>query len=337
MVSTFSYPGVKKSANADRTIPFAAVVTPGSLTVEPVRNTSPTNSRVPQPSYNNSTYFGQPTFSLTTGIAPVALVYKLAYNTAAAGRPVALSSEFQNETYSLTFDGPAIKCASAGESLVRNVSSQFNRYRPNSPWFGYISWVPGYMPAVSKHPLSLSSSWLDPASFEATLDETSGDVARIFVMTNTGSWSNTITINATSYSHGFGNSTAPEQIFLANVTECQLYNATYAVNFTFQYPNQTCEVSISKWLNPVKPESAKLAANFNQPSDRISYLSMMQAFGKLLVGYSYTDMNVVSPLAVYTSWQIVDIDWSKGPAVQSGLESLFQNFTLSMLSQNDFV
>ena len=243
---------------------------------------------------------------------------------------MALLPEFQNETYSLTFNGPALKCASASESLIRNQSREFDYNRHGGVAYQYFSWVPGDRPAVS----TLDSS----SSFQTTVDETEGDVARIFVTTNTGTWNNTIPDNITLQAGNITNSYTATTVVL-NVTECQLWNATYDVDFSFQYPNQTRQVTISKWLNPVAPPTSDLnsAAPSNATaSSRLSYLCMMQAFGKLLVGYSATSQYISTILSYYTVWQIMDINWSEGPAVQRGLESLFQNFTLSLLSNDQF-
>lgn len=310
-------------ANDNRTIPFAAVVTPGSLTVEPLKSVSTVQSHVPQPAYN-ATYFGNITYE-SNYVTAGAMIYKLAYNTAAAGQPVALSFEHQNETYSLTFDGPAVKCFSAAAPLIRNATLEYNSASTGGVVYQYVSWVPGQERAVSV---------IGDASFDTTLDETDGEVASIFVMTSTGDWNNTtpylLSDNVTDYA------------MVLNVTECQLYNATYEVDFVFQYPNQTRTVSISKWLNPMQPPTDHLGFHYEASdatmSSWLSYLCMMQAFGKLLVGYSTTSQyDSYTSFAHYTSWEIMDIDWSKGLAVQAGLESLFQNLTLSMLSQDNFV
>jgi hypothetical protein len=283
-------------------------------------------SQVPRPAYN-ATYFGNITYESNV-VAAGAMIYKLAYNTAAAGQPVALLSESQNETYSLTFDGPAVKCASAAESLIRNVSLDYNTAALGGVAFQYVSWVPGQERAASE------LGGLHPPSFDTTLDERyRGNVASIFIMTNTGYWNKTIPYQLSD--------NVTDHTMVLNVTECQLYNATYEVEFTFQYPNQTRQVSISKWLNPVPPPTWEFGYNYQSSnataSSWLSYLCMMQAFGKLLVGYSSNSQYDQASHASYSSWQIMDIDWSRGPAVQSGLESLFQNFTLSMLSQKDFV
>jgi hypothetical protein len=59
-------------------------------------------------------------------------------------------------------------------------------------------------------------------------------------------------------------------------------------------------------------------------------MAMMSAFDNLLVGTASID--VTGRDIQLTRWDLVTVDWSRAEAVQRGLESLFQNFTLSLLS-----
>ena len=272
------------------------------------------------------------TYNNDTILSSTALIYKLAYNTAAAGQPVALSSRYQNETYSIVFDGPAVQCASAPAPLIRSLSIDYDASLLGGPAFQYVSWVPGDT-FTAKQLIGLH-----PPTFTSTLDETNGTVARIYVATNTGSWNETIPHVVTS---NYTNYTYTAHAVKLNVTECKLYNATYNVDYKFQYPNQTSKATSLKWLNPVRPPTADLG-HYETPvfdkteEARLAYLSLMQAFGKLLVGYSTTNQYNPTTLPAYTSWQIMDIDWSQAIDVQRGLESLFQNLTLSLLSAAEF-
>ena len=289
------------------------------------------HSYVPQPRYN-STYYANITQNMGNDAAAAPMIYKLAYITAAAGQPVALSSAFQNETYSLSFDGPIVKCFPASDALVRNMTLDYNPASSGGEEIQFISWVAGNKPTRLFYGDSTTN-------FYTTLDSREGagaDAASIFVMTNTGSWNKTL-IYPLTWSNGSFMGINSYTVYV-NITECQLYNATYDVNFAFQYPNQTREVTISKWLHPVPPASGELGyGGVNATgSNWLSYLAMMQAYGKLLVGYSSTYPHQPTSSALYSSWQIIDIDWSDATAVQSGLESLFQNLTLSMLSHKDF-
>lgn len=287
----------------------------------PQRTISTIDHHVPQPLWKSS-QLGN-TSEDGHSLQPSDTLYKLAYNTASAGQPVAITSDFQNETYRISFAGPALRCTSANESMVRDLTLQYG----NGTTFGtflnyqYFSWIPG------THQISLASS--DESSsldFFDTIDRSSHDVTRIYVLTNiyTGTqWNKTV--------RGRTSSNYTMSVVAVNVTECQLYNATYDVDYSFRYPNQTTEVSISSWLNPIP----SIGWVFPPRLDHISYWSLMQAFGKILVGFSET--NQYGSYTSYTSWKITDIDWSRAPAVQTGLESLFQNLTLSVLSRPEFL
>lgn len=320
MVTNILFPVLEiRCTNTDRTIPFAAIVTPGSLTVNPLRSISTVHSYVPQPAFDNSTNFGSAGEFGYLESTP--LIYKLAYNTASAWQPVALSSEYQNETYGLSFTGPAVKCASANHSMVREMTKIYSpdSYNSAQQSYQYLSWVPGTDPGYSS------------ADF-GTLDSVSHDAARIFVLTTIGDWNNSL------LTHQLGR---PVRLMLVNVTECQLYNAIYEVEFAFRYPNQTRHATVSKWLHPVPPYPWYLERNAPQipnmtDASVLSYSSMMQAFGKLLVGDSSSAPYTVAK-SFFTSWQILNINWSESTAIQSGLESLFQNFTLSLLSSDNFM
>lgn len=56
----------------------------------------------------------------------------------------------------------------------------------------------------------------------------------------------------------------------------------------------------------------------------------MECVGRLLVGYEWwrDGFRIVER----TSWAMMSIDWTSRDTAQQGLEELFQNITLSMLS-----
>ena len=189
----------------------------------------------------------------------------------------------------------------------------------------YISWVPGDEQA-------LNQSYYQP-TYQSL--GSSGNVARLFVMSNFGNWSVTRVTGEVGYSTTLSNgsdSTYLEQRQV-NVTDCQLYNATYEVDFAFQYPDQSRNVSFSSWLNPVPAtDSWSYPRRYpNTTSEVISYSAIMEAFGRMFVGRSvwpYRDLYQ----RYYTNYGITNIDWEHGDAVQRGMEQLFQNLTLSLLS-----
>lgn len=152
----------------------------------------------------------------------------------------------------------------------------------------------------------------------------STDAARLFVLTNTGTWDKTrsSTPNGMSYSY--------HQV---NVTECLLYNVTYSVEFTFKYPGQTREVQVTDWLNPVAAITERTRPDPATQPAVVSYTCVMDAFGKMLVGTSIKS-HYGADTAYLTSSKILDIDWTSREAVARGLEQLFQKITLSLLSDD---
>lgn len=210
-----------------RGIPLAAIFAPGSLTVSPVCSIETMEFQVPQPT-SNMTNFATVETSTDMRLSSDGRIFKLAYQVASPGESVALSSIYQNQTYHLDFSGPAVRCAPANDSVVHNLTSDFGitrMFRGEATQF--LSRTSGNEPEALKT--------------TKTLDYISTDAARIFIMTNTGTWDKTDMHSDERY--------PPRQV---NVTECLLYNATYSVDFNFEFPAQSRSVRISEWLNPVR-------------------------------------------------------------------------------------
>lgn len=316
-------------------MPLAAILAPGSLTVVPVHTVRMIALQVPQP-YFNFTNLGH--IDIHRSIVTEPRIQRLAYQVASSGQPVSLHSTFANETYHIDFDGPAVRCTSANESLITNLTEIYGitALHMRSADTRFMSWTP--------------TGGFGTQGSGQSLDYTSRDASRIFVMTNTGFWNKTRVDIRKVY--------PPRQV---NVTECLLFNASYSVDFTFQYPNQTREVSISRFNNgiplydvmhpgqdrrrqdgevghdtpdgPVINSFLRLNATEAQAA---SYGTVMDVFGTLLVGHAYTD-RYNGKGNHYTSWEIINIDWSDGEAVQRSLEQLFQNITLSILSDDSLM
>lgn len=272
--------------------------------------------QVPQPWYE-SNYYG---YIATTGSGRIMTnerIYQLAYATASTAQPLSLSSTYQNETYQIQFNGPAVKCHKADESLILSVSQKFGT--KGDSVYTYRSWTPGNEGTG----LAEGTPSITLDDIEGRHDEARQDGATIYIMSNTDP--SDIVVNAT-----LGRTKV-------NVTECVLYNATYDVDFTFQFPQQTRHVNISAWLNPVwVPNINNIQYVVGDLGATYSYCMMMKAFGKLLVGQEMHRSNGIE-LTYQTSWKILNINWNRSEAVEAGLEQLFQNFTLSLLSDDNFM
>lgn len=313
-----------------RGIPLAAVVAPGSLTVSPQTTDETLQVRVRQPDFN-FTNFG----SFTGGGGQILLgnakIYGLAYRTASTGLPISMSSpeNYQNASYHLGFHGPAIKCGPANETFIHNLTHDFGLEKYQRDMTLFLSWVGPSIPSADYEPSV------------AALDTISSDGARIYVMNNQGNWNVTRTYDSHIALDGSQQTKTHRQV---NVTECVLFNATYSVDYQFAYPDQTRQASVSSWNNPIALQSSYIQTKGYVQStgeygdstiadQTFSYGSVMDAFGQMLVGEvtrdRYNTQRVTS-----TIWKLVSIDWKDSRAVIQDLESLFQNITLSLLSDD---
>ena len=318
MVST---PGdLDTVADDDRVIPFAAVVAPGSLLVQPSAAIYVTPLQVPQPFFNITAYAqmgGDADWEVDSAVDAVS---RLAYVTAMSAQPLSLSSAHQNESYHLTFHGPAIQCESANSSVQHQLMKAVNGTVNNTYEVRFVSWVGG-----DAHKCLSPSGYVDSTCTSGDvadwqiLDLVSEDAAHIFFYSDPSfNWPNVM------------------------VTDCSLHNTTYEVRFDFEYPGQTTTISISKSLNPVSAESYQPAFRewaylTNATASAIgAYDAIMAAFGSILVGTAsrdrYGHMKTWS-----TNYAVLAIDWSDEKAMRRGLEELFQNITLSMLSDSSLM
>jgi hypothetical protein len=215
----------------------------------------------------------------------------------------------------LDFEGPAVKCMSADDSMIYNMTISHGTTLQASSGnpIELLSWVAGDVP-----------SGIFYENGAGTLDITSTDAARLFVLTNTGNWSETLSAD----SNGM-----PYQFRKVNVTECLLYNATYSVDFIFEHSGQSRELQIADWLNTVGTMTGSLESNLETKRAVGYYTEIMDAYGKMLVGSS-TSSYYGAGHAYLARAKILSINWSSGEAVATGLEQLFQNITLSLFSED---
>jgi hypothetical protein len=296
-----------------RSIPIATITAPGSLTVSPLSfNETFMDYNVPQLQFDNMTNYGD-TIIGEYDVAVRPLINKLAIRAASAAEPVPIASSHLNESYHREFYAPAVRCSiSANTSRVRNISIEMGEQDSGGSGMDFLSW------AGREEDFPLGDLTLTP------LDVLSTDGSRVFVVTSEGT-SNT-TYNYTSSSQG--DTQAPQR----SVVECVLHNASYSVRSAFRYPSQTHEVNILRWLDPM---SAAALGDVSQERlhQFVSYLTVMSSFGKLLVGSGYWTHYGGSGSYV-SSWAILDIDWADRDLIPQQLERLFQNITLSLLSDS---
>ena len=69
----------------------------------------------------------------------------------------------------------------------------------------------------------------------------------------------------------------------------------------------------------------------------LCYEAIMDAFGKVLVGEKYSHFHDTQDRAYFTSSQYTSINWTAQDAAVDGLEQMFRNVTLSMMSSSALV
>jgi hypothetical protein len=275
-------------------------------------NTTMLDLKVPQLQFDNETNYGN-TIIGQDNVAVRPLMNKLAFHAASAAQPVPIASSYPNESYHLDFYGPAIRCSAlANISLVRNISISLSLESIGGSGKNFVSWV-GSGDAYPREEASAT-----------VLDTLSEEGSRIIVVGDEGN-----STTSWNFTDGYTDYSAME----VNVVECILHNASYSVRTVFRYPQQSDEVSITRWLNTVQPRSQSHTISNLSLDAVVAYLSVMSAFGKLLVGTGYWNHYGASG-SYLSSWSILDIDWSNRELVPRQLERLFQNITLSLRSDS---
>lgn len=302
-----------------RAIPLATITAPGSLTVVPKSFFNKTqDSNVPQLQFNNfSNYFSGG--GRDVKVKP--RVSKLAYLTAITAQPIAIASSQPNETYHRDFYAPAIRFApSANGTWVQNITIELARQVQGGSGASYLSWAGG------QHSFPLEDYDYTP------LDEASPDASRIFFVTTAGNSSTEY-----NFTDAYGDwSPKRPTVMQLSVIECILHNASYSVDSTFQFPSQNHEMTISRWNNPIAAYDLASAFLEDLYDRTVSYLAVMRAFGKLFVGTGFWD-HYGSDDTYSSIFDLIHINWENRKSLPQQLEQLFQNITLSLLSDNNLM
>lgn len=239
-------------------------------------------------------------------------VQRAGFGAATTGTILGVPHTYANETYHLDFDGPAVQCQTANDTVRDQVSKTVKENWGSGGYFSYWAWVGNNNHGLLSGNLTMSDTW-------ETLDADSTDAARVFVYS----------------ANGTGD---PNQLS-RQVSECLLYNASYSVDFIIQNGNSVASVNQVN-LNTKIPSQMTLTLNDEfvyEPNDtaRYTYQSVMDTFGQLLVGYAYSQNG--GEQVHYTSHLRTHIQWGDLEGTQRQMETLFQNMTLSMFSSSNLL
>lgn len=160
------------------------MITPGTLTVIYYQQTNITSLKVPQLSYNGTTWAEHGPFSSSDAFYGASSSVKRAGLAAAmTGQVLNVPHTFVNESYHLDFSGPALSCSMANDSVRSIANKNLNGNTGSGGTYTFWSWMGdddhGLLNSTGESPLPsdtvAGTTW-------ATLDALGEDAARIWVM-----------------------------------------------------------------------------------------------------------------------------------------------------------
>lgn len=215
----------------------------------------------------------------------------------------------------MDFHAPAIKCGNASAIYTEAFNAKImtaNTETEGAAGISYVSWPGSGNGSIP--PLTVNFS---PTSNDELLDIYSTDSAKV-----------SIAVDSRLY-------------------VCSLHNASYSVTFHFSAGQQALDVRVNKYLNGVaalngsnpawSDKSLVWNALFNET---IAYQSIMQAFGRIVIGQVNTNsegtQNSASATVQATNLgRFVNLEDNIVPpfdAFSDAAEELFQNITMSLFS-----
>ena len=238
---------------------------------------------------------------------------------------------------------PALTCEKALTNDSRALNAAYTNYTNDSGGAGinFIAWVPTSDDAgiCSNSSMSVPSDFTS-STLPATIDGCYGDSEKLNIFIPY------LTYNKAGDSEGFNS-------ILLN---CSLRNASYTVDFDFRDGAQRLKVQDREVLNGVvgldgyaEQLASKSQKEVTRANTLLSYISVMDAFGRLMVGsvttYHYGSVTPSYTLVLSTGLQSMIPNNQFSSAAQltatnatfaQAVENLFENITLSLLSSNDF-
>ncbi|KAL7935657.1 hypothetical protein V8C35DRAFT_333548 [Trichoderma chlorosporum] len=251
------------------------------------------------------------------------LVYPYSAGSISRGRILPISSPYQNATWHLEFNGPALLCEKIekGSALYNNITKNvlttmvagskpdpaYNNRTPCKRSFSYISWVPTVdlktrtMNALPFPDSFLNSSYRSPSqalgplfdiSSAATLDQALGlYIAALPDVALSGNHLFCLTPEDSFTSD------ALMQVANMSTTKCTMHNTSYVANFTYTNNIQAIKIAAQGSLNFVSGLSnvsglyppGGNGSYYTQKVKNLAYQAVMDAFGRMFVGSIYAD------------------------------------------------
>ena len=233
------------SANEYRCLPIASLVTPATLSVELIPRKSSVMADVPLlhisdanqahryaytfPSHNKTDPKSQ------TFMRPRTVLTRLAVAAATSAQVLRITPPFANASYRVQFFGPIVKCGDANMTVARQIQNVAQRDKISEDGLivevtnSYFAMVPD---------LSTPATLSRPGVIQAANHSDSNGAAR---------GSNQLWIRFPRYDNRSSGGLISRPHFL----QCELYNTSYEVGFSFVQGAQSLKVNDLKPLNAV--------------------------------------------------------------------------------------
>ncbi|KAF4457781.1 hypothetical protein F53441_354 [Fusarium austroafricanum] len=333
-------------------LPLIAVVTPATLTVQVSSHPNVTIVDAPLPliDYDNKLNFAQWASGGGKGYyAPSSYVSRILLSVASSGSILNIPAPFPNSSYTLDFYGPTISCGTPRNASLALFLSETvgNTSLFGGTGTGYAGFIPVDLGEnATESDLALwglqqTMNGTDPDMFYDQTSVKTNEPAKLYVVVP---------------KDGTFRTGAMEPI------ECQLYNSSFAVNFTFNNGRQNISYK-SKRLNGVNYLDMPNINERDAPSAPVAYISFMDSLGRLLLGKLVTshygalaphgtqimssvlmDTKEMMKLRAVNNPSYLDKDHQvDGPSVignismVDALEQLFTNATISLFSSSQFL
>ncbi|RFN48804.1 hypothetical protein FIE12Z_6859 [Fusarium flagelliforme] len=345
-------PGLAIVAMIAWALPLIAVITPATLSIQISSDTNITivDSFIPNIDHGRNLWFG----GFVEGSLFISShVIRTLLPVATLGAILPIAAPFPNSSYSLEFYGPTISCDSPEDDSLResieeiiNSDAMSDRYAMSGDYMTYVSFVP-----VSEN-MSLSASksgiWRGDAieglmnALNDTLVYTTPalDFTANITEQNPGGNPSIFYVLVPDRPSGHANRTI----------ECQLHNATYSLNITFDNGLQDIRYK-TKRLNGVSVRGTRdcrpePTSHCNQTN---AYLTLMAAMGDMLFGTrrwsGRTDRTRIGHTVLLDLPDMNYDHWGKEQpkslignlSMPDALEQMFENVTISLLSNSEFL
>ncbi|QPC69321.1 hypothetical protein HYE68_000073 [Fusarium pseudograminearum] len=310
-------------------LPLVAIITPATLTVTVSSQPNITSLHAPisTPDYANVDTFGS-------------------WTVASLGSILTIPPPFPNSSYALDFHGPTLSCHNTkNQTFSRQVGEilENNKNQDADTTIVFVGFVPnfgrgnGSSSDANEYALTgLKYALNESVATTYRLDYTETGPAKFYVALRDETNSN------------------PNVYKTMKTIECELYNSSFATNFSFNNGQQNISYT-SKKLNPVAfPSDFRSIAMFGSDhwTTKGAYLSLMNAMGQLVLGtiINFGSSNTTNAVqTLIRSSSLMDTNemygFKKGrpesmkrnTSMSDALEDLFANLTISLFSHPRFL